>query len=165
MNAGESLWLSHEPPVPRIKSAFDDLVESCDMENIQQIVFCGYGEPMSRATDVIELAQYFKKASGLGIRLNTNGLVRFMFPDFGMETLAVFDEISISLNADTAEEYLRITRPKHGIGAFNEMLSFAEHAKKYSSITLSIVNGTLDPQRVTNCHKIAADMGVPLKIR
>jgi TatD family-associated radical SAM protein len=165
MNPGESLWLNHEPPVSRVKSAFDDLVESCGLENIQQIVFCGYGEPMCRATDVIELTRYFKQAAEPGIRLNTNGLVRLMFPDFDMETLAVFDEISISLNADTAEEYLRLTRPKHGIGAFNEMLSFAEQAKKYSSITLSIVNGTLDPQRVANCRKIAADMGVPLKIR
>jgi TatD family-associated radical SAM protein len=169
MNAGESLWLEREPELDEIKSAFDDFEKSCGLQEIEQIVFCGFGEPMERSTDVIELARYFKETlksvgSTAKIRLNTNGLGCLINPDFDMRSLVHLDSVSVSLNADDADEYLRITRPRYGSIAYNEMLNFAVSAKKYTSVAFSIVD-VLPPERLENCRNIAKELGIPLRIR
>jgi TatD family-associated radical SAM protein len=160
MNENESLWLEREPTLDEIKSAF---AARHDLSEIEEIVFCGFGEPMQRAQDVITLTQHFKK-SGKKIRLNTNGLVRLINPTFDITQLSQLDTISISLNADDAEEYNRVTRPIFGKAAYDEMLNFATEVKVYTKVILSVVN-VLDPHRIENCRKIAQNMGVAFRVR
>jgi wyosine [tRNA(Phe)-imidazoG37] synthetase (radical SAM superfamily) len=78
--------------------------------------------------------------------------------------LKIADAVSISLNADDEEEYLRVTRPKFGASAYKEMLAFAADAKKYTDVTLSIV-GILSAERVKKCREIAECIGVFLRVR
>ncbi|MCL2216296.1 MAG: TatD family nuclease-associated radical SAM protein [Defluviitaleaceae bacterium] len=157
----ESLWLEREPSMEEIKVALD---RRTDLAEIDEIVFCGYGEPMERAEDVIEIAQYMKKKSTSPVRLNTNGLVQLINPEFDIAKLAVMDEVSISLNADDAEEYDRITRPRFGAASYDEMLEFAKAAKAYTSVIFTVVD-TLSPKRIENCRRIAQELGVPLRVR
>ena len=155
----DTLWLDREPSIDEIKAAF----ARQDLSKIDEIVFCGFGEPMERANDVITLANFFKQ-SGKKIRLNTNGLVRLMHPTFDIALLSVFDVVSISLNADDADEYMRVTRPKFGAAAYDEMLNFAADMRQYTTVALSIV-GVIDAPRIENCREIAHDLGVTFRVR
>jgi len=161
MNENESLWLEREPTLDEIKTAFDS---RRDLHEVEEIVFCGFGEPMERAEDVITLTRYFKKISDKKIRINTNGLVRLINPNFDISQFAEADCVSISLNADDAEEYNRVTRPRFGKAAYDEMLSFAADVKNYTNVTLSIVN-VLEPNRTENCRKIAEEIGAAFRLR
>ena len=162
-----SLWLEREPSLDEIKASID----ACrPFDGIDEIVFCGYGEPMERADVVIEICQYLKTSSlsgkpALPVRINTNGLVFLMHPGFDVSRLAVADCVSISLNADDSEEYQRQARPKFGEASFGAILDFAREAKAYTSVVFSVVEGTISPERLENCKIIAKEIGVPLRIR
>lgn len=159
----DTLWLPREPTLAELKDAFLRRMES-DKEPVAEIVFCGYGEPLERAEVVCELAGFIKARTGLPLRLNTNGLVRLISPGFDIGRLSVFDTVSISLNADTEEEYLRVTRPSFGIAAFGEMLAFAAGAAAHAKTQFTVVE-TLDAKRQENAKALAAGLGVPLIVR
>jgi len=160
VHGSQSLWLDREPDIREIKAEFDRL----DLGGLAGIVFCGFGEPMERASDIIELCRYFKSKWSLPIRINTNGLVRLIHPGFDMQDLSEADSVSVSLNADDAEEYLRLTRSRFGLRSYGAMLDFARDAKKYVRVGFSVV-GVLEPWRIENCRKIAEEFGVPLRVR
>ena len=161
----DNLWLEHEPTLDEIKEAFDTL--NYDLPNINEIVFCGYGEPMERAEDVIEIAKYIAKRIfvPLPLRLNTNGLVKLINPDFNISDLHILDSVSISLNADDANEYQRLTNSRFGHNSFNSLLDFAKEAQPYTSVILTVVEGTLTPERIQKCHQLAKSLNLPLRVR
>jgi len=156
-----SLWLEQEPTLDEIKLAFQNRQ---DLNEVNEVVFCGYGEPMARANDIFFLSSFIKKITGLKVRINTNGLVNFLVPDFDISKLTVVDSISVSLNADDAEEYVRLVRPQFGLESYNGMLDFAKNAKKYTDVTLTVMSD-LGAERIDNCYKIAKELGVPLRVR
>jgi len=156
----KSLWLEREPTLDEIKAAFKSRQ---DLQEISEIVFCGYGEPMERAEDVIEICKFMKSLK-IPIRINTNGLVRLINPAFDISALSAADSISISLNADDAEEYNRLTNPKFGIESYTEMLNFAKLASKHTAVTLTVVDA-LSPERIENCHRIAESLNLSLMVR
>ena len=89
-----SLWLEHEPDFNEIKEAFDGF----DKTGLSELVFCGYGEPMMRAELLLKTAEYVKEKTNMIIRVNTNGLIPFMNPDFDISLLKYkIDKVSIIL--------------------------------------------------------------------
>ena len=67
----DPLWLEREPTVQEVC----DSLEGWDLEQKQEVVFCGYGEPTERLDDLLEVAKYLKERHpGLPLRINTNGL-------------------------------------------------------------------------------------------
>ena len=163
-----SLWLEREPSVDEIKAALD----AYNFDGINEIVFCGYGEPMERAGVVIEISRYVKSSAfleknkpALPVRINTNGLVLLLWPDFDVGQLAVVDTVSISLNADDAAEYNRVSRPKFGESSFGELLRFAREARAVTHVVFSVVEGTMSDERLENCMRIADEMGVGFRLR
>ena len=163
VGTAKSLWLEREPTSDELKEAFDQVIKPGG-EPINEIVFCGFGEPLERAEVVCELAKYIKSKCNRPIRLNTNGLVQLINPGFDLKHLSVFDMVSVSLNAESAEEYLRVTRPRFGIESFEAMLSFARDVKSYSKVQFTIVE-TLHEESQKKCRNIADKMGIPLIIR
>ena len=160
----DSLWLEHEPSYEEIIEAF----ESFDKTGINELVFCGYGEPMMRAELLLQVAKYVKEKTGMKIRVNTNGLVALMDPSFDISSFKwKIDAVSISLNASDPEKYLRITHPKYGLPSYNAMLHFAIAIKEYvPDVMLTIVDKELGEEEIELC-KIRAkeDCGLPLRIR
>ena len=202
VGSAASLWLEREPSLEEIKAAIDSCLSNmyenktrhsatstfAPQGTVDEIVFCGYGEPMMRAHDVIALSHHIKgyaslepacigtgaacenmlinrRKPALPVRINTNGLVFLMHPGFDVSRLGIVDTVSVSLNADTAEEYQRVTRPIYGAQSFDSVLRFARQAKEYTRVVFSVVDGTLSPQQLENCKKIAEETGVPLRVR
>ncbi len=64
---GHNLSLEHEPTTDEVLEAITN--QSGDYE---EIVFCGFGEPLLRLDTIIEVAKQLK-FQGLKIRINTNG--------------------------------------------------------------------------------------------
>lgn len=161
ISGNDSLWLEHEPTMEEIVSAF----ESFDKTGISEAVFCGYGEPMARADMVVKMAEYIKAHSDMKLRLNTNGLVKLIHPDFDINRLkGLTDSVSISLNAPSAARYNEVTRPSFGEKAFGVMLDFAAAMKEICYTAFTVVD-IISPEEIEECRAIADKMGIPLRVR
>jgi len=156
----KNLWLEHEPDIAEIKEAFN----RCDLGDVDEIVFCGYGEPMERADIVIEICKYIKTKCDLPLRINTNGLAKLINPEFEMSNLSVIESVSVSLNACNEEEYQRITCSCFGESSFQAMKNFALEAKKYTSVCFTAVD-IISEEQIERCRTLAAGMGIPFRVR
>lgn len=161
ISGNDSLWLEREPTAEEVAAAF----ERFDKTGISEAVFCGYGEPMVRADMVVKTAEYIKAHSDMKLRLNTNGLVRLIHPDFDINRLkGLIDSVSISLNAPDAARYNEVTRPSFGEKAFSVMLDFAADMKKICRTSFTVVD-IISPEEIEECRVIADKMGIPLRVR
>ena len=70
VGGSDSLWLDHEPTMDELKAE----LEKFDLDDYEEVVFCGYGEPLMRINEVVEFATYIKSKKDIKIRINTNGL-------------------------------------------------------------------------------------------
>lgn len=158
----DPLWLEHEPSFEEITAAFDKF----DKTGCTDAVFCGYGEPTVRADMLVKTAEYIRKNSDLKIRLNTNGLVKLIHPDFDLTRLKGFiDKTSVSLNAPDAVRYNEVTRPSFGGKAFEVMLNFAAEAKAMGIETGFTVVDIISAEEIEKCRALAEKMGIPLRVR
>ena len=163
MNGSGSLWLEHEPTVDEVKSEFSKF----DMSKYSELVFCGFGEPTERLSDLLEVAEFVKSNYDIPIRINTNGLSDLVN---GGNTAPMYkdkiDVVSISLNTPDPQKYLELVRPKFGEGSFEAMLKFAGNVKNYvPKVILSTVETTLTHDEEEKCRKICDDLGVTYRIR
>ncbi|HAR62546.1 MAG: radical SAM protein [Candidatus Margulisiibacteriota bacterium] len=152
------LWLDHEP------SEVEILTSIKQPETFDEIVFCGYGEPLTRLAMVKSVAKYLKN-KGCMIRVDTNGTSNLIHKkNIVPELVGLVDTVSISLNAHNAELYSELCCPKFGIKTFEEVLKFARLCKKLLPRTqLTVVE--FPKVDIPACQKIADDIGVTLKIR
>ena len=158
----DSLWLEREPTEDEIL----DSVFSRDLSTYSEIVFCGYGEPSIRLETVVSVAKKIKEKYPIKVRINTNGHSSLYHGyDTAPEYAGAFDSVSISLNTPSSERYDEICRP-HYNGSYDAMLSFAREVKKYvPGVILSVVKDFLTPEELDECHRIADEIGVYLKVR
>lgn len=153
-----SLWLEHQPTVREVL----DSVEH--PENYEEIVFCGFGEPLSRVDAVVDIARELRKY-GVPIRINTNGQANLIHGRNIVPDLAgLIDIVSISLNAESAEKYQAICHSVFGEKSFQAILDFAAACKEYiPRVILSVVDRPdID---VDSCRKIAESLGVGFRVR
>jgi len=163
----DPLWLEHEPSMQEMQN---DLHQR-DWDKYQEFVFCGYGEPTMRLDFMCELARWMKSVKPeIILRLNSNGLADIYHPDenkTAAEKISeVFDKVSVSLNAGTSEEYLRVTNPKHyPANAFQTMQNFAVSCKKSGVETNFTVVDVISPEEIRKAQKIADELEIPLHVR
>ena len=159
----DPLWLDHEPSVTEICDAIDQR----DLGKSEEVVFCGYGEPTERLDALLEVAAYIKKKSPIRIRVNTNGLSDLIYGEKTAPKLkGLIDVVSISLNATNPEDYLKMVRPKFGIGSFDAMLSFAKDCKAYvPDVVMTIVDTVTTKEEQEKSLQICNDLSVRLRIR
>lgn len=165
MMEGNSLWLKEgEPSVDRVM----DLFAPYDLSVINELIFCGYGEPLERIVDVCEVIDRLKsKYPDLKVRVNTNGLANLVHGrDITPELAGRFDTVSISLNAPDAEEFLALTRSKFGIGSFEALQEFAVLAKRHvPNVVMTVVEKVMSEEKIELCRKLCNDLGVTLRVR
>lgn len=166
---GSNLWLENENVSAKdVIEQIEANKEKIAIEN--EIVFCGYGEPLTRFELVKEISQYIKKTMpDVKIRINTNGHGNFLNKkNIVPELSKLIDSISISLNAQNEEEYNKISAPKIN-GAYNEMINFAKECVNAGvDTTLSVVTN-FKPElyniNVSECEKIAKNLGAKFRNR
>ena len=165
MMEGNSLWLKGgEPSVDQVM----DLFAPYDLSVINELIFCGYGEPLERVADVCEVIDRLKsKYPDLKVRVNTNGLANLVHGrDITPELAGRFDTVSISLNAPDAEEFLALTRSKFGIGSFEALQEFAVLAKRHvPNVVMTVVEKVMSEEKIELCRKLCNDLGVTLRVR
>ena len=161
----DSLWLEREPTVDEIIAS----IESRNLDDFTELVFCGYGEPTERLDDLLSVAGHLKSIRPqMLVRVNTNGLSDLIH---GEPTAAKFkglvDTVSISLNTPDPEEYLKVCRPKFGLESWQSMLDFAKSCRDYvPNVVMTIVEAPVTtPEVQEKCKAITDSLGVRLRIR
>lgn len=156
-----NLWLEKDPSMQEIL----DALQSFPLDDFDELVFCGYGEPTCAADSLAATLKYVKENYSVKTRLNTNGLGDLVNGRKILPEIALYlDSISISLNAPTSERYDELCRPRYE-GAFDEMLRFAESCKGViPEITMSVVDVISDDE-IEACRRIAEDMGINYRVR
>ena len=160
----DSLWLRREPTLDEIK----ELLQEWDLSQFYELVFCGYGEPTERLSDLLETARLAKElCPSIRIRINTNGLSDLINKRDTTEDLrGIIDAVSVSLNAKGPEEYLELCHPRFGIQAFDAIIDYTRRVKEVvPDVTMSIVGGTIPRQDEGPCRNIAESLGVKFRIR
>lgn len=153
------LWLEHEPTAEEVINSFENL------DAAEEVVFCGYGEPMYRLGVMLEVAEYVK-GKGKPTRVNTNGQAALILGEGVPEKLkGKLDAVNVSLNATTAKGYQELCHSEFGEKAFYAMLDFAKECKKYvPKVVFSIVD-VVGEEEIARARDIAAAVGVDLRVR
>ncbi len=158
----DSLWLKKDPTVAEVIADF----EATDLSQYSEIVFCGYGEPLVRLDAVLEVCRYLRGKTTLPLRLNTNGLADLIHKKRTAPLLeGLFDTVSVSLNAPTAEKYCAVTRPSFGEAAFDAMLAFTRDVKNFVPHVVMSVVDVIPQEDIDACRKVAEEIGVELRVR
>ena len=164
---GAKLWLDFD------NTKAQDVINQIELNkdkilNSQEIVFCGYGEPLIRLNEVIEISKYLKENyPNLKIRVNTNGHANAIFKRNVADELALYiDDISISLNAENEENYNKISNPKIE-NAYEEVKRFIRACVEAKiKTTASVVANVPDyPIDVERCAIIAKSLGAKFRSR
>lgn len=163
---GQRLWLDNE------NSTSEDVIEQFNKiytsTPSNEVIFCGYGEPMMKLDVLKEVAKYIKtKYPNTKIRINTNGHANFVYKrNVVPELKGLIDEFSVSLNGATKEEYNELSQPKFE-EAYEEVKKFIKAcADENISVIASVVEGYkgrhLD---LKTCEQIATDLGAKFRVR
>lgn len=162
---GESdrLWLEREPLLQEVCDEFNKF----NMDEYNEVVFCGFGEPTERFDDLIKVAAFVKEKYGKKIRINTNGVGSLINGrDIAPEMKGLIDTVSISLNNPHKDEYLSLVRSKFGEQSFDAMLDFAKECTKYiPNVVLTTVDTTISHEEEEECRRICESIGATYRIR
>ena len=159
----DSLWLEREPTVQEVC----DSVDTWDLTQFDEVVFCGYGEPTERLEDLLLVAKYIKAKGDIKIRINTNGLADLIWQKQTAPSLKdLIDTVSISLNTPNQEDYLKVVRPKFGSGSYDAMLRFTKDCTAYvPNVVMTVVDVVTSKEEQEQCRKICENIGARLRVR
>ena len=159
----DNLWLEREPTKEEILAD----IEGRDLSKYRHLVFCGFGEPAYRLEDIFWVIDQMKAhGTKMFTRINTNGTAcaihgRDVCPEFAGR----FDEVSVSLNTDTAEKYEALCNPRVP-NAYQVMKDFTKEIRKYvPNVTMTVVD-TIPAEEIENCRKICEEeIGAVYRVR
>jgi TatD DNase family protein len=150
---GHNLRLHHEPTAGEVLAAIGDA------RAYDEVVFCGYGEPLLRPELIREVAACLK-GQGVAVRVNTDGLANLVHGRNILPELAgLVDVISVSLNAADAASYAELCRSPHGEDAFPAVCAFLREATRHipTVIATAVALPGLD---TTPIRALAQSLGV-----
>ena len=156
---GHDLELAQEPSAEELLQAVGD------PKRYQEIVFCGFGEPLLRLDTVKAVAAELKK-KGARVRIDTDGQANLVYGrNILPELQGLVDALSVSLNAGNAAQYHRLCRSPFGEAAFQGILDFIGEARKViPEVVATIVE--MPGVDVEACRRLAEDeLGVKFKRR
>lgn len=156
---GHYLELSHEPDFNEVLATIGD------PSRYKEVVFCGYGEPLLMLELLKDVAKWLK-SKGVKVRINTDGLANLVHgKNILPELKGLVDSISVSLNAESAERYIKLCRPPQGEVAYEAVKAFIKEAKAYIPYVQATVV-TLPGIPVERCREIAEkELGVKFRAR
>jgi len=112
-------------------TAGDIIAAIGDPAAFDEVVFCGFGEPMLRLDVMLEVARWVKEQGGR-TRVNTNGQGDLIAGGPAAPRLAgAIDVASVSVNTADAAQYAELCRPDFGERAYPAVLAFIRSAKEH----------------------------------
>jgi TatD DNase family protein len=159
MVKGHDLELDREPTAEELIQAVGD------PRKYDEIVFCGFGEPLLRLDTVKTVASELKK-KGAKIRIDTDGQANLVYDrNILPELTGLVDAVSVSLNADNASQYHHMCRSPFGEKGFEGILHFIREAKKViPEVVATVVN--MPGVNMEACRRLAEEeLGVKFKRR
>ena len=155
---GHHLCLEKEPDAAEVIAAIGD------PQTYEEVVFCGYGEPLIRLDLVKKVADWLKQ-HGIKVRLNTDGQANLVHDRNILPELAgLVDAVSVSLNAPNAAQYQEICQSAYGEAAYEAIKQFLREAGQWiPSVTATAVN--LPGVDIDACRAVAHELGVAFRER
>ncbi|MFZ3073149.1 MAG: TatD family hydrolase, partial [Thermodesulfobacteriota bacterium] len=156
---GHYLRLKKEPSVSEVLRAIGP-----EPEKYEEIVFCGFGEPLIRLDLVKEVGLSLKKR-GCRIRVDTDGLANLVHGRNVLPELKFVDCVSVSLNAQDSETYQKLVKTPFKDKAYPAILWFLREAKKHiTKVVASVV--AVPGLDIEACRRVAEiDIGVKFRVR
>ncbi len=156
---GHYLRLGEEPTFSEVLSAIGP-----DPSKYDEIVFCGFGEPLIRLDLVKQVGMHLKRM-GCRIRIDTDGLANLVHGKNVLPELMFVDTVSVSLNAPDSETYQRLVKTPFMDKAYPAILFFIRDAKKYiQKVIASVV--AVPGLDIEACRRVAEDdLGVAFRVR
>lgn len=172
---GQTLWLDNENSTAQdVIEQFEKIMPPFVREvsrsdgGFNEIIFCGYGEPMLKFDVLKDVAKYIKENyPNTKIRVNTNGHANFVYKrNVVTECKGLIDEFSVSLNGATKEEYNELSQPKFD-EAYEEVKKFINACSDENiSVVASVVEGYKGRHlNLEECERIANSLGAKLRVR
>jgi len=160
---GKEMWLESE------QISLDQIIEQFNtFATPNQVVFCGYGEPMIKLDLLKNFASFLKtNHPSIKIRINTNGHANAIHKrDVLPELKGLIDEFSISLNGSSEQEYTELSQPKIQ-NAFEEVKSFIKKSVENGfDTTATMVSGfKKDMPNIEIGKEIAESLGAKFRVR
>lgn len=161
-DGSNSLWLEREPTSDEI---FEAICKE-DLSKYTEIVFCGYGEPMCRMNQLLEVAGMLKQVTKLPLRINTSGLSDLIYGQPTAPLLqGLVDSVSVSLNASTPEKYQEICHSKYGLDALPAVLAFTKQAvEAVPQVTMTVVD-VIGKEEIEACRVLCGQTGAHFRVR
>jgi len=155
---GHNLLLDGEPSFEEIMAAVGQ------PQGIDEVVFCGYGEPLIRLELVKRVAAELK-GRGYPIRINTDGQANLVHGRNILPELAgLVDSVSVSLNAPDAATYGQICNTPFGAAGFEAVCSFIREAQQcIPQVVASAV--TVPGIDIDACRRLAESLGAEFRVR
>ncbi len=161
---GFNLKLGEEPTTEQIIDAIKRVI---NQKSWKEMVFCGFGEPLTRLDTVLEISRQIKKQHpNIAIRVDTNGQAQLINKHRNVTKemkQAGVDKVCVSLNAHNQRTYDEVCRPKFG-NAYTEALDFIKRSKE-ENIDTEMTALTIPEVDMAKMREIAAAMGVKFRIR
>lgn len=155
---GHFLRLDHEPEFTEVMAAIGE------HRGYDEVVFCGYGEPLLRLELVKEIAAELKKKRII-TRINTDGQANMVYERNILPELAgLIDSISVSLNAADAVTYSRLCNSRFHEKAFEGICDFLRVAKKFIPRVVATAV-TVPGLKIDEVRKVAESLGVDFRER
>lgn len=155
---GHELKLNHEPDFAEVMAAVDAAAD------FNEVVFCGYGEPLIRLDLVKEVSAELKRR-GFRVRINTDGQANLVHGHNILPELSgLVDSLSVSLNAADAETYQTLCNTPFGPSGFQGVCDFLREATRHiPQVTASAV--ALPGLDVDKVRELALSLGVEFRER
>jgi cyclic pyranopterin phosphate synthase len=152
--------------VPTTEEVIEELQKIFNKNNWDEIVFCGFGEPLERLNVVLEVTRWVKKHSRKPVRVDTNGQGYLL--NKGRDVVrelkdAGVDKVSVSLNAHNKETYNEICKPTFE-NAYENVLEFIKKAKE-AGLETEATAVTVSEIEVSKVKDVTEKMGVNFLVR
>ena len=155
---GHNLLLNSEPTFAEVMAAIGSPV------GIDEVVFCGYGEPLIRLELVKEVAAALKQR-GYRIRINSDGQAnQFHGRDILPELAGLVDCISISLNAPDTAMYRKLCNTPFGDAGYAAVCTFIGAASAHIPQVIATAV-TVPGVDIEACRHLAHSLGVEFRVR
>ena len=170
---GQQMWLGSEnfdanAVIEQLEQTIKKQLDAGKSQSLNEIIFCGYGEPLLKLELLKEVAQYIRtNYPQTKIRVNSNGHANAVYKrNVAPELKPLIDDISVSLNASNAQEYNELSQPNIE-NAYDAVKDFIKScADAGISTTASVVENYKGKHlNLEECEKIAMSLGAKFRVR